>query len=460
LVTALPSIDDLANDLRREVPTLEKFNRYYNGTQPLSYMQPELLRELGDRIRPMVINWPGLVVRSLEERQDVEGFRLDGETDRQAWDWWQANDMDVLSHLAHVDALVMGRAYVIVGANPDDPSIPLYTVESPLQVYAERDPATRKVIAAVKVWVDDDLREFRTLYLPDRTEHYGAGEYGWEEVAETDFHGMGVVPVVPIVANPRTLAPDGRSELADIVPISDAACKIATDMMISAEFHAIPRVVTLGLTEEDFKDAAGNRVSKWRQIAGRIWSAAAPPGEADVRQLPEADLRNFHETINALAKLAASMSGLPPHYFGWSDANPVSAEGNRAADTSLIKRAARRNREFGIGWEQVTRLGYRVTTGAFPAGASRMETVWADPGTPTTAQTVDALAKLVSVGVPLQLLLDRIPDVSAAQAERWRSDIEDMATADAKRQSLAFGMTVDGQSGPTDVPVPDDAQAA
>ena len=440
------TLDSLALELSAARAELEKYDRYYRGVQPLSYMHPELLRELEGRIRPLVINWPRLVVSSIEERQDVEGFRTDGETDAQAWDWWQANDMDVQSHLAHVDALAMSRAYVIVGSHPDDDTMPLYTVESPLQVWAKRDPATRQVSSAIKVWTDSD-NEYRTLYLPNRTEHYVADGQSWGEPDQVDDHGMGVVPVVPIVANGRTLVPDGRSELADVVPVSDAACKIATDMMISAEFHAIPRIVTIGLTDEDFKDPKGRPVSKWKKIAGRIWSSQAPVGEADVKQLPEADLRNFHETINALAKIAASLSGLPPHYFGWSDANPVSAEGNRAADTSLIKRTARRNREFGLGWEQVTRLGYRVVTGEFPAGGARMETVWADPGTPTVAQTVDALAKLVGIGIPAPFLFDRIPDVSTAQADRWRDELEKMARREASLQAQAFGVATDAQQG-------------
>ena len=445
--------DYLAMQLAQARPTLEKFDRYYRGTQPLAYMQPELLRELEGRITPLVINWPRLVVNAIEERQDVEGFRTDGQDDSRAWDWWQANDMDVQSHLAHVDALAMSRAYVIVGTHPDDPTIPLYTVESPLQMWAHRDPVMRKVTAAIKVWVDDDRTEHRTVYRAEGTYHYAGGGTDWQESSAPDMHGMGIVPVVPIVANGRTLTPDGRSELADVVPVSDAACKIATDMMISAEFHAIPRVVTLGLTEDDFKDASGNKVSKWRQIAGRIWSSAAPPGEADVKQLPESDLRNFHDTINSLAKIAASLSGLPPHYFGWSDANPVSAEGSRAADTSLIKRTARRNREFGIGWEQVTRLGYRVVTGEMPAGSSRMETVWADPGTPTVAQTVDAIAKLVGIGIPAEFLFDRVPDVSAAQAQQWREEIAELKVADARAQAQAFGVVnpVDEPDSPDDV---------
>jgi hypothetical protein len=50
-------------------------NRYYEGTQPLTYMHPDILREVKDRISPVIIAWPQLIVDSVEERLDVEGFR-------------------------------------------------------------------------------------------------------------------------------------------------------------------------------------------------------------------------------------------------------------------------------------------------------------------------------------------------------------------------------------------------
>ena len=99
-------------------------------------MHPELLRELQGRVRQLVINWPRLVVDSLEERLDVEGFRLGDDVDERVWQWWQANGLDLASQQAHVEALAMRRAFAIVGSNPDDRGTPLVTVESPLQVIA------------------------------------------------------------------------------------------------------------------------------------------------------------------------------------------------------------------------------------------------------------------------------------------------------------------------------------
>ena len=421
---------------------LDHWNRYYEGKQPLSYMAPELLRELEGRVRQVVINWPRLVVDALEERLDVEGFRLDDRVDERIWGWWQANDLDERSQMAHVDALAMGRSFVIVGSRADDPEMPLITVESPQQVAVRRDPRTGAVIAAIKSWREGD-RDYTTLYLPGQTQFYrsaGAGG-GFEEYADADIHNLPVVPVVPIVNRARVMDPSGVSELADIVPLSDAACKIATDMMISAEFHAIPRMVALGMTEADFTDADGRPVSKWEKIAGRIWATESQPGEADVKQLPEADLRNFHETLNSLARLVSSLAGLPPHYLGYSDANPASADAIRSSETRLVKRAERRQRAFGGSWEQVMRLAFLVVDGELPDGSARMETVWRDAATPTAAQTADALVKLAAgLAIPPRVLWEKIPGVSHDEAARWTAIADAQEVSQARAQATAFGV--------------------
>ena len=431
---------DLQSHLRNAHADLDNLNRYYEGTQSLSYMHPELLKELQGRVRQLVINWPRLVVDSLEERLDVEGFRLNDRVDDRIWGWWQGNGLDLASQQAHIEALALRRAYAIVGSNPEDPEMPLVTVESPLQVITRRDPATRTITAAIKQWRDGD-EQYLTLYLPDYTVWYEiAGGKRFVEL-NRDVHNLGQVPVVPLVNRGRILDHAGVSELADVIPLSDAACKIATDMMISADFNAIPRTIAMGMTEQDFTDRDGNPVSKWERIAGRIWAVGAPPGEADVKQLAAADLRNFHDTINSLARLVASIAGLPPHYFGWSDANPASADAIRSAETRLVKRAERRQRAFGESWEQVMRLCFLIADGELPEGAMRMETIWRDPATPTVAQAADALGKFAqSLEIPPQALWDKVPGVTQEEVKRWRAEAEMQRTATARAQATAFGV--------------------
>lgn len=440
---------DLAAKLRERLGSdrtkLERWNRYYNGEQPLSYMHPDLQRELAPRIQQVVINWPSLVVDSVEERLDVEGFRLPGAPDLsdRLWGWWQANDLDVTSQEAHTDALAMGRAYVMVGAR-EGSDVPLVTVESPLEVATLLDPATRKVIAAIKHWRDeDDGTQFTTLYLPDRTVWFKADNVTspkWYE-DRRDEHMLGQVMVTPIVNRGRTLDRDGAPEFRPVVPLSDAACKIATDMMVSADFNAIPRTIAYGTTEDDFTDQNGQPVSRWQKIAGRIWAIAGTKAESEVSQLPAADLRNFHDTINALAKLTGALAAIPPHYMGWTDANPASAEGIHAATMRLVKRCERKTRGFGGAWEEVARNMLLVADGSLPADAERLESVWRDPSTPTLASEADAWVKLAAgLGIPAQALWAKIPGVTQTEADRWAALAEADRVSVARAQASAFGV--------------------
>ncbi|WP_348239933.1 phage portal protein, partial [Salmonella enterica] len=139
------------------------------------------LEQLGIAVPPdllqfvVMVNWPRITADSLEERIDLEGFRLPGQDERdpELWRVWQANNLDEESQLAHLDALIYGRSYICIGANEDDPNTPVVTVESPLEMTHEIDPKTRKVKAALRFYKDKTedgyVVDRATLYLPNVT---------------------------------------------------------------------------------------------------------------------------------------------------------------------------------------------------------------------------------------------------------------------------------------------------
>lgn len=422
----------------KELKDLRRLDEYYEGEQPLSYMAPELIQELDERVRQVVIEWPRLVVDSVEERLDVEGFRFGRQADADAelWRIWQANDLDEQSQQAHVDALVMKRSYVIVGANEDDETTPIITVESPLEVHAEYDPRTRKVAAAVKRWVEEDETgkvDHATLYLPDATVWYLKDAKGnWVEDPDNprDDHELGEVCVVPIVNRPRLKRPGGVSELKPIISISDAACKMATDMMVSGEFHAIPRRYAIGVGPEDFEDEQGRPISALKRIAGRIWAIAKNKKDDGVElgQFPEANLSNFHDTLKLLAMLVASLAGLPSRFLGHATDNPASADAIRSDESRLVKRAERKHRAWGGSWEKVMRLALLIRDGEVPEDAKSLETLWRDAATPTVAQKADAAMKLHTAKiVPLRQTRE---DLGYTQAQIDRMEDEDDRAAE------------------------------
>lgn len=444
-------ITRLINAHEFERPILRSLNAEYEMRSPRAYMHPEIQAELGERVKQVIVAWPQLVVDSLEERLDVEGFGLpEDDADDELWRVWQANDCDEQSQMATVDALTMRRSYIAVGTNEKDADTPLITFESPLEVFADIDPRTRGVRSAIRLYgygfgygfqgidgqtgnqalVSGRIERYATVYEPNQTSFYDLTNE-WKLI-DRDEHKLGVVPIVPMVNRSRLADWRGRSELDPILPLAHAANKLATDMMVAAEFIAVPLRGIFGVSPGDFEDAQGNKLSPMQVLMGRL--LAIPDDEKVARQFEfaSAQLSNFHESINQLARLVASLSGLPPHFLGLATDNPPSADAIRSSEARLVKRAERKQRAFGGSYERAMRIVRRLQGDDDPKWR-RLETRWRDASTPTIAQTADAAVKKFAGGI-VPLRQTRL-DLGYTEAE-----IDRMETADdeaAARDPLA-----------------------
>lgn len=421
----------------------ERYWKYYDNEQPLAYVA-KILQEQGDRFPPLRVNWSALVVDALEERLDIEGFRIgSGDLDEDLREVWQANDLDEGSGEGHIAALVARQAYIMVGPGVDT-DIPLVTVEYPDQVAVEVDPATRRVVAALKVWAPDTengAKTMATLHVPGRIITYEAGKkvdqqtLGWAKRLE-QHQTSPLVGVVPMLNRPRRWT--GRSELDAIIPLVDAVNQTATNMLAAIEHHALPRRWAVNVSPQDFVDEHGNQLPAWKIATGAIW--AIPRADDDtgvlgeqvqprVGQFTAAALDNFHNSIRQLAILASGLYGLPPHYMGYASDNPPSADAIRSAEARLIKRAERRQRTFGGAWERAMRIVLAVM-GRDPAEANRLEAVWRDAATPTKASQADAAVKMVQAGI-----------IDAEQAQEDAGYTQAQRDAMARRRSAVVDRT-------------------
>lgn len=391
-------VAELDKDLTKAAKQVRRNDQYYEGEQPLKYMHPVLEAEVGDRIAQLVVNFPRVAVEAYEHRLDIDGFRTATKgLDKRIREWWQIADADELSQLGNQESVALARSYAIVGAG-DDNDPPILSIEHPLQCITRRDPRTRKVESGLKRWKERDNTQSAQLYLPDSNVTFERRRGKWT-VVDRDDHGIGTPLIVPIVNHPRILRPDGRSEIHDVIPLADGVNKLATDMMLGSEFHAIPRLWAMGFTESDFVDEQGNQISPWSMIMGRIWGTEKGPEEAKFGQFEESDLANFHSSIRLLAQLIGSMLALPPSYVDADSQQPAKAEGVKAMEARTIKRAERMQSHRSGPWEQVVRLAMRIITGRWEPKAKLLETIWRDAATPTRAQEADASVKLVQAKV-------------------------------------------------------------
>lgn len=455
---AIPDANDPNGWLTYLKPVLEKqrtelkvLNNEYELQSPMQYMHPELFLELGDRIQQVVIAWPQLVVDSVEERLDPQGFRLpQGEPLDELWRVWQANNLDEETQLGRVDALVMKRSYLCVGTDENDADTPLITVESPLEVIADSDPRDGRTRAAIRYFNEptSDMRqqeEFATVYLRDMTVRYDRAGGNWKET-DRDEHGLGVVPVVPLVNRARVADRYGRSELSPILPLARAANKLATDMMVAAEFVALPLRGVFGIGPDDLEDAKGNKITALQAIMGRLLTIPAAPSEASQFEFSSADLKNFHSSISQLAQLVAAIAGLPPHYLGFSTENPASADAIRSAEMRLVKRAERKMVPFGAAYEQTMRLVNRFQTGDWDPQYRRLETIWRDAATPTRAQTADAAVKLKTAEIVTRRQAQEDCGYTSTQIDRMDEEFAEIARQ-SPLATIARGMAEPGAAG-------------
>lgn len=393
----------LTSALGQDRSRLESLNAYYEGIQRLEQLglavPPELRRFV------TIVNWPRVAADSVEERLDVEGFRIGDqtETDDDLWRVWQANDLDEESQLAHLDTLVYGRSYVCVGANDADEETPIVTVESPREMVTEADPKTRRVSAALRLYGRESKNlsspaGFATLYLPDVTIWLERPTRGgrWTEV-DRDDHELGFVPVVPIVNRARTADRTGVSEMADVITLTDAASRALTNAQLATETLAVPKRFVLNASKGDFVDQNGEMLTAWEAYFG-VFSALSNE-KADVKQLPAADLSNFPTIVNHYAQLVSGLTGLPAAHLGFHTDNPASADAIRASESRLVKKCERKAKAWSGSWESVMRLVRRFQAGEWDESLRRMETEWRDPATPTHAQMADAVVKLHQSGI-------------------------------------------------------------
>lgn len=472
---------------------LELHELYYNGMQRM--------QDLGLSIPPTlnmlrtVIGWPRIGIDALSNRCKVEGFRFPGstQTDSNLWEIWQANNLDAEAQLAHLDALIFGRAYIIVGTrDPNSPlsQWPLITAESPVNMTAQWDARMRRCTSALQVYLDTDFtsdmygQEMAVLYTPNSTIWMGrqASQLGllqsqapWT-VVDRDDHGLDIVPVVRMSNRQRLGNRDGLSEITpEWMNTTDSATRTLLGMELAREFYAAPRRYVLGASEDAFQAPDGSAVSAWETYMSKVWAIDADEegNKPTVGEFATGNPANFTNLIDTYAKIMAGEMGVPMHFLGiTADGNPASADAIRSGYEELTVRSRNKHNQFGDAWEEAMRIAIQISGEKLPTGAYQMETDWADPSPTTPESTSAAIFQQVSQGsIPatsdvtlkrlgysaverLQLAEDRSKDQGeAAMAELTHSLLAKEARVDTGLvQDVAPSATIPGTGPGSGVP--------
>lgn len=397
-----PSEIDLIEELKRNHDARalldDKYYRYY--------LLQQRIEQLGMAIPPnmrrflVVANWPRVVVRTIAGRQKVRAMILPGEetVDPQLRAIWDASNLSAQTRMFRRDALICGRAFMSVGANEQNRSLPLVRVESPREMEALVDVRREEMTAAARFYgVDKRTGESPTnitLYQRNSTiwVEYRGGK--WIETRRDD-HRLGAVPVVMHLNERLSSGFEGESELTDVIGLTDSVARSLTNLQFAQEAHGIPRMWMTGVSKGDFVDANGKPIPMFEAYFDAIHTLTA--AGAKVGQLTAADLKNFETALNIYGRQAAISYGFPARYFGITTSNPPAEGAIRADENDLVNYVEDKNEAEGmvLGW--MGALALRFSTGKWVEG-NRVRVDYFDPGTPTFAQRADALTKMRSVG--------------------------------------------------------------
>lgn len=428
----------------------------------------ELFRELQRKART---NYVGLVQSSVQERLKVVGFRAGGSdaTDDAAWAVWQGSSMDGESGICHRDMTVYGRSYTMVGPPPKPGSLPVITVESPLQMMHAYNPHNRRELrAALKVYTDELQGPgiFAVLYLPDGI-HYakttsqaptplvapffttpGSDAAGQQLAKATgnvaaltdlwtagawdidtgsgqdgaDENPIGVVPVVPFINRPD-VSRMGFGEFEDVIDIQDRINLTMLDRLVIGKMQAYRQRWAKGVS---MTDEHGDPVDAFIPGVDLLWHVEDE--NAQFGDFQQSDLSGILSAIEGDVSHLAAVSRTPPHYLVGRIVN-ASGDALKAAETGLVSKAGDRQTEAGESWEQTNRIAGMYQDREVGPDA---EVIWADAESRSMLEVAASAVQRAAAGVPWR---QRMVDMGYTPQEIARMDQE--RTQDALLGALA-----------------------
>ena len=413
---------------------LKKVAAYMQGRQDSVYVPKGARQEYRWLIKRAKVNILPLVVTVVAQSLFVDGYRPErGDQNAAAWRHWQANRMDGRQHGLHRATLKYGIAYnLVLPGKLADQRMPVITPKSPRRLTAfYADPVDDEwPLYAVEVKTENrpDGQKRQVIYLYDEQSRFrlvGDGKPGArlrlddadDAVAE---HGLGVCPVVRYL-NGDDLDGDDcvTGEVEPLYDMQDQLNSTTFGRMMAEQFAAFRQRYVSGMSVEDEE---GRPRAPFAAAVDRLW--VAEDSDTKFGEFDQTDLGGYLKSAEETIRHIATVSQTPPHNLLGQMAN-MSAEALNAARDGLNSKVAERKSTLGESHEQTLRLSALAAGDQEGWNDTAAQIVWRDTESRSLAQTVDALGKLVQMlGVPPEVLWERIPNVTQQDVERWKAAAE------------------------------------
>lgn len=407
---------------------LESFYESEHRLDALGVTLPEDVRVL-----EMVSSIPKLTIDVLVEVLNVEGFLIKDspETADLLWKWWQANNLDTEIHLGITETLVQGLSFLLVGYGTAE--VPRITVVDAQHAAYRRDHNGKVVEAVVLLGEPPKSGDFdndgddrvAVHYLPGYRGEYRKTSFGWTLIDTYERTGTSKIPLVPMVNRSRLKDRNfGRTEMAEVLTISNAESRSLTNLQVAQELLALPQRYLFANGINEFKDQNGNKISKFKAYMSALWTG---PEGAQAGQFAGADLGQIINVIKLYNQKVSALMGIPPSMLGIATDNPASAEAMRAAKERLITRGEFKQSLFGDPIEEAMTIALEMY-GKAPEGIEYLETSWRDVATPSKSAKSANILQAHSQGVVTAHTAREYLELTPAQ-RAYEDQQEDSANA-------------------------------
>jgi hypothetical protein len=419
--------------LDEQAETIQVYQDYYDGQHKLAFATAKFREAFSRFFPPLANNWMQVVVDAPVSRLTVQGFRFNVadpnapttsaltpswelDADSEAWEIWQANNLDSISRMVHTDAVKLGVSYLLV--SPPDLSkptgeFPIITPEHASQCYVYCDPQNRNHrLAGIKKWLDDtDGYAYANVYLPGTIAKWRSADevtsgkkIQWQRRADDPgcVNPMGVVPLVPLENKPDLLY-GGRSDLEQAIPIQDAVNKYCLDMQVSSEFHAFPQRWASGwerAVDDKGREISGRDVEVYLSQSRFI---RAEGENTKFGAFAQGNVENYLRPIEMYIDHLAAQTQTPLYYLK-GKMSTMSADAMHAQDQGLVDRCEGKILSFSDGWEEAMRVAFLAKSDTKRGQAKSAEVLWADVESKSLAVLVQAAMVMRSqLSVPIEM---------------------------------------------------------